>query len=858
MAVGYLKVIRTSAGGWRYCGPTSNVEYRSILTYTNSTGKDIVIKSISLYLGVGSNDIVFDAGDTVVGNGKSFTTHLLINGVKSESQTIEQKIRNRILLDDGRGYPDPYECEPYTFEFTNPVKVLKGGSIEVEIKTPQQYGDNCLCFDSGDRLYSSLGDYEAEMEYADALIDISDATVTFSYKSPSEVLYGDTAEVTWKDIKVTLNGKVLSSNTYTIAYLINTITNGGKKTYRPTITSEYHFGMSVSVTGKQGEGYTGTALSNRSAVTIECKLKPPTIKTLSASSSTVLYGDTTKVTYTIKKATSSPGGTTLNNDTLSLTSSSINPSTLNDGTLTVRSKTTVKSKGPYETKYNYSPSDPAVDKSITVNCKLRPPSLNLSPSTSTGGYTVDLPLVLSLSKNSESPEGITVTNTLEQSTNGTSWSILNKGNDGSYHTSAASGVRFRASTSHGDYVTSSYTDVVTPTVYLEPRNMRRSSGFTCTFGLPRDNNIVYDGEKVTLAWSSFSASKNLGRFNWYQVECQELSSGTWTTISGRTVRGINYPETKKESFTALTVSSDLQGKTLRLVLKCMYTPDNGTNVLWHNDGSAVFVSGSFTVVAKPTVTLLYPTSSWKSANLQSRLIFKVSGHLGVSDISVTVSIVTPSRSAIVKYTAKTTPDYFKSVDRQQGPPYSDSTILDFTIPEVWSDNAVATITCTDSHGVESSPVKTPSYEYCNLSYVVEGQFLLSTVANSLIVSTKEIVNGYRDIASDPLVTPSVTLWEGISRTLNSATEVDKGSTVVSSSFRYLLGALGLLYVQVLENYSIPPSSVIPIDFSKLNTEDLQDITIDAFSPPFFIVNDSHYTPVGNYFNYIIYILKFML
>lgn len=733
-----------------------------IVTYTNNTGRSVVISSITLYLGTLATTLrkrpvgATDWSTIVTGNGQTITTYLKCNGKVSENVNVTTQVtKTRQYTWQGYEWTTPEEdlSSSYTFTFSDKPVVSSGSTVNVYIKAPST-----------------------------------------AFPGPGKVL-----------------------------------------TFDPD------------------RGRTGTALYSGSPPA------PSSQPTVNIADVVLFNGSSTsvKVTHTGNgfERLLNPGGSW---------ESSTSPVVFNANTYY---SVTVSSYSQ-TTDYNYetpaSPKTWSVQKSCKV--KLLTPNAPTFTESSTGGFTVGSQLPLSVSTSGAGqPSGVQYK--IERSVDGTSW------NSGSSSTLWTLGVSsyFRAYATKTNYEGSDNSGASKrAVVFYEPRLMR-TNGFVVSYQDYSDSttskevvegSVVVPGHTVKVEYSSFSKSKNLGLFN--KVSYKLVDESGSLLRSGDLD---NDPES--EGSISILTSTDLAGKKCRVVIDC-WCRYSGVDYPAHSDGSATFTSPLFLIGGQPYTELIYPYTTedsqgrqiFYSASERPRLVFKVGNDSAmfntgenIEDIVVELYGTPPSGNRIqlgvYKYSNEEHRQYFWSKCPSEVKPFpiteTQSAVMDFRLPTRLGETNTYdfTVYCKNS-ALESDKVKF-YFKPTPLNFMKSGSSVRETDRRQLISTALKQVTSYSIL--DATSTNAINY-------LLSSEDVDCQWQIISEdlfiqSRKNLIRNLQLLYEEVFK-VSVPVSS---IDFNKID-DITHNLIITADSK--FQVEDSHYVPLGNYFNYVIYVLKYML
>lgn len=492
------------------------------------------------------------------------------------------------------------------------------------------------------------------------------------------------------------------------------------------------------------------------------------------------------------------------------------------------------------------------EDSYTITCKLNAPTTSLSSSTS--GFTIGTNITPTVSEGNN-PSGCERYHQVSLNSSST-WTNVSV----PYTISSGSSVRFRTSLSKvAGYTSSDWgSPSSTVSIYYEPRSMS-SNGFTVNYrytppngtetNLPTGDNVAVPTGSVRINWSSFLASKNLGRFNYYRVYIYK--EGT-TTSPLASQSGSNDPNSSKSQ--TFTISPDWAGQRIYLKLECLCRwPDSTSGTLYGpNTSTGVFTSSSFLVGGYPEVPVVkYPLgTTFSSANKRLRLIFTVSNPPYLSDWDITDVEVEVRGTSTRTYKYSTSPAHFYSKMSNKPDTIPSGTILDFTTPEVDNISSGTTyrIRCSNQY-MTGDWTGYYSLNFISLDYMVQNRKLLETDMIKLHQSLVDITRGYINYNSN--------LYSEISVMYPPKVEQDKylvEATGVYLGSSGIIKKLSSLYDLVSVN-SVPPSG-LGLNFSQIDSVTTTQV-VSAQSPPF-SVSGGYYQPKGNYFNIIINVLKSML
>lgn len=566
--------------------------------------------------------------------------------------------------------------------------------------------------------------------------------------------------------------------------------------------------------------------------------KPPITGsvTITANDQTILYGNSASVSYNVT-VTGAPSG---------YQQSVSGGGSL--GTITSQRSGTVSVTITHP-DYEGSLTD---SDTYVILCKLNAPTTSLSSSTS--GFTIGTNITPTVSEGNN-PSGCERYHQVSLNSSST-WTNVSV----PYTISSGSSVRFRTSLSKvAGYTSSDWgSPSSTVSIYYEPRSMS-SNGFTVNYrytppngtetNLPTGDNVAVPTGSVKINWSSFLASKNLGRFNYYRVYIYK--EGT-TTSPLASQSGSNDPNSSKSQ--TFTISPDWAGQRIYLKLECLCRwPDSTSGALYGpNTSTGVFTSSSFLVGGYPEVPVVkYPLgTTFSSANKRLRLIFTVSNPPYLSDWDITDVEVEVRGTSTRTYKYSTSPAHFYSKMSNKPDTIPSGTILDFTTPEVDNISSGTTyrIRCSNQY-MTGDWTGYYFLNFISLDYMVQNRKLLETDMIKLHQSLVDITRGYTNYNSN--------LYSEISVMYPPKVEQDKylvKATGVYLGSSGIIKKLSSLYDLVSVN-SVPPSG-LGLNFSQIDTITTTQV-VDAQSPPF-SVSGGYYQPKGNYFNIIINVLKSML
>lgn len=618
---------------------------------------------------------------------------------------------------------------------------------------------------------------------------------------------------------------------------------GGNSRYNITFTVNKLFSAGESYTAQIYKSSSGGLITTRrydsQQVSIsQTQYKPPITGsvTITANDQTILYGNSASVSYNVT-VTGAPSG---------YQQSVSGGGSL--GTITSQRSGTVSVTITHP-DYEGSLTD---SDTYVILCKLNAPTTSLSSSTS--GFTIGTNITPTVSEGNN-PSGCERYHQVSLNSSST-WTNVSV----PYTISSGSSVRFRTSLSKvAGYTSSDWgSPSSTVSIYYEPRSMS-SNGFTVNYrytppngtetNLPTGDNVAVPTGSVKINWSSFLASKNLGRFNYYRVYIYK--EGT-TTSPLASQSGSNDPNSSKSQ--TFTISPDWAGQRIYLKLECLCRwPDSTSGTLYGpNTSTGVFTSSSFLVGGYPEVPVVkYPLgTTFSSANKRLRLIFTVSNPPYLSDWDITDVEVEVRGTSTRTYKYSTSPAHFYSKMSNKPDTIPSGTILDFTTPEVDNISSGTTyrIRCSNQY-MTGDWTGYYSLNFISLDYMVQNRKLLETDMIKLHQSLVDITRGYINYNSN--------LYSEISVMYPPKVEQDKylvEATGVYLGSSGIIKKLSSLYDLVSVN-SVPPSG-LGLNFSQIDSVTTTQV-VSAQSPPF-SVSGGYYQPKGNYFNIIINVLKSML
>lgn len=577
---------------------------------------------------------------------------------------------------------------------------------------------------------------------------------------------------------------------------------------------------------------------------------------------TILYDESGNLSSTYSSNISSP--IVSYTYTLLSGSASISSSTISN----VRSRCQVKVTGTL-TKSNYYGSLTATD-TFYVECKLNYPTL--STILSTGGLTIGTSVPstgLDITPSSE-PVLINYNNNPEECTaqyqvsvDEGEWSTIST----PYTITEGEVIKFRANLSKTDYITSEYSENTEDiNIYYEPRLME-SNGFNYNFKyievgttdeveLPifANDGVVVPTSTLVVNWGSFLPSKNLGRFNRYAVlMLVDTSTGEELYNSGILV---NNPSTNNHKHT-FNVNPVWAGKTCVIKLECTCKwPDSTEGSLYGPADTAIFVSRDFFIGGFPKVPeVKYPSiTGFYSSNNRLRLIFKVTNpdyflFEQITNVSVEISRQGYHTSV---YTYKNNREMFWSINPVPSTdPLDNGTLLDFTVPEeyVLDTNTKFRINCSNRY-LTSDWTDYYTLTMLPLEMMVNNRKLLRSDLIDVKDSPVKVLLGYTNYPS------------GVSSYVDVLPEqTPQGDYKVQNNLYItntgVINRLHNLYKEVSKD-SLPPKE-FRLNLNNIDIITKNDLTyVDAETEFIYSTEVGSFIPIGNYFNFIIYIMKNML
>lgn len=508
-----------------------------------------------------------------------------------------------------------------------------------------------------------------------------------------------------------------------------------------------------------------------------------------------------------------------------------------------------------DSNYEIPESDKSYSEVKEVLIKLNAPSVSYTIP-STGGYTIGEEIVVTGVPESNNPFGLSYEISYSNNGGGSpSGSYIGSGNLIN-HTLVSSSTVFRSSVSKEGYESSDPSDwsPVVP-VYYEPRDMS-FNGFTYSFESDGStitaSTVVVPGSSLSASWSSFLPSKHLGRFNYFKLSLINVTTNETITTNEE----FNNPSSGSSS--SFELGSELAGASCKLRLECLCYYEGS---YYGPDDSAVFESPDFSVGGMPEVSIIYPsTSKFSSCNNRVRIIFDVDNPYNFNDkdiTDVTVRVKTSSSVRSYNYSNSSSRDNFFSTSTNKPDTLPSGTRLDFTLPLISDslDGITFQIKCCNEflEGPWTSPITLNYIDtaqvFASSEYIDSGRPLFASDMLSIYNWTVDVLKGYSNLHSSA--------WSDASHNLP-----DKGESgrykVQDGPYRSESGTISLLksVYDLVKEYSVPPEGH-SIDLSKINTNSSGEF-VESAKPPFTVSSSGEFIPLGNYFNYILYILKNML
>lgn len=606
-------------------------------------------------------------------------------------------------------------------------------------------------------------------------------------------------------------------------------------------------------------------------LTVTYKLRPPTSVTLSSSKgNSVLYETTTNITYSkITAPSSRPSDLDTMHEELKVTSddnlSTVILADTSVAVVVVKSSTLVTGAAYYK-KDGYTSSD-KVSAALRISCKLNPPVWNISwqnekkyyPNYSFTCYSEFVYTLSSTNPADLSPEYQRLWydddgNPKKTPSGEEDWEKLSlegwKTYTKSLFVQGKSGlVSVKARYTKTGYTSSEYTRQLIHVCY-SPRCSEYEL-FTCAFQVQNGSsfqNITKDASydknrEFKVSWSAFPVSSGIGRFNHYQIDLLKMNNSviekTFTLKEDE-----NDPSKSKE--VVLNLSQKVSG-TYRLKLTCICKTNSGSNV--YDNDTGVVLTGDFKILSPPSFTVLYPVvgndTIWYTMNPQARVIFQNNSPDGITNLSVSVN------GSSYPYQTNSLHYFSKEDLKPQLSEITSTQKIDFTSPEgsISSGPQKFSITMTNSVG---SFTKEFTLNLLSFSYQIKSNGKAAYVVH-LTDYLDHVLSNYTKY------------YQGSSaKSLLTDQNQVQHEVIKQKPFIDTLNALKTLYKNVSED-SVPPSSLFR-DLSKIDLSvspkkiRLESDSTSASDPPSFTIweEEGNYLPIGNYFNYILYILKNML
>lgn len=479
----------------------------------------------------------------------------------------------------------------------------------------------------------------------------------------------------------------------------------------------------------------------------------------------------------------------------------------------------------------------------TINCKLNAPTCSLDVP-STGGFTI----------------GNEVTPTADKGNNPfsmtTHWQVqIDSGSfqtaDVPYETVSGNSIRFRAYFSKDGYVASEWSNGTdSAKIYYEPRDMA-SQDFKYYFEYQEPDSssyseissedIIAPGGSLRIRWESFLTKYNLGNFNYVRIRIIDTSNEEVL----KELKNTNNPSAYKNLTT--DILTEWASKTVKIELACTYSSDGSSYKT--PQSTATFTSVAVFVGGLPEVPeIIYPSSTeFFTANSRVRLIFKVKNQIP-SEVITDISVEIRTSSSVRTKTYLSNQDLFFSGTTNKPQEIPSGTIVDFTVPaDIHADTGTSFRIMCKTRLLESD--WTEKYTMTRLldSYVEEGSFLKKTDLLKIGQELQQILDEYSNILS------MADIWK-LPQELDGYYLVEQDPYTDTSG---VIKRLESLYKTVTSSpyNSVPPNTIDILSFDKINTTSRNEV-VNAKDPPY--QGTVYYTPIGNYFNYIIYVMKNML
>lgn len=424
------------------------------------------------------------------------------------------------------------------------------------------------------------------------------------------------------------------------------------------------------------------------------------------------------------------------------------------------------------------------------------------------------------------------------------------------------------------FIESDYGDWVSVPVRYAPINMS-DNGFTYSFNYVKDgvvtsintdgSTVVPPGSSIRVIVSAFDPSKDLGRFNRCSVSVNDSNDPSFSLTDNWT----NDPLTSNSY--DIEVLTEWAGKTCSITLSCQCYW-NGT--VYNSTSTGTFTSPLFKIGGRPYFVLKYPYiesgSSFITNREQPRIIFTVFNPEYLGDEKITdVRIYlykkdsSGSSSQVGSYTYKNNPEYFYSTSTDKPPTLESGTTLDFIYPSYFLSetfNEYSFALYVDNRYLASETSDRIFINYRQLDYVVEGEIISKESYYKLRSCLLEDAPYYQTYLT------SSGVLDLLAKISNLFPLPSEGQDLPAVNRPFVDTAEGFGVISLIKNLydlvlvdSVPDSPYPLLDFDKINRQDLRDVLIDAEDDPLkFVVEGNYYSPIGNYFNYIVYILKYML
>lgn len=687
-------------------------------------------------------------------------------------------------------------------------------------------------------------------------------SVTLSSSKGSPVLYKTTTNITYniepatdnpEEMTIVYKGMTFSSDSSNPS----TITGDKSSKVVATINSLTNFVGTVYYIKDGYENSAEVRSSDTPPFSVKCKLRPPTIDsfTSGASTSPIMYG--TAHTLQCKASTNSISPSGVTTKTFGYPTMSL-PGTSPQTTYTAQAQST---------KSGYIDSD-TVTKQLTVTYKLNPPTWNINWQNTTNydpnySFTCYSEFVYTLDSGT-SPSGLSEEyqrlwynddgSPKKTSDGKEDWKSLSSEEWKTYTQSlfvqGKSGlVSVKARYTKAGYTSSEYTQQLVHVCYSP-----RCSEYTEFKVIPqvqdgsnyqdiKENSFYDKNRKFKLYWSAFPLHLGIGRFNYYQVSLIKVKDSATEEVV-KSVEGDNIPSESNE--VVLDLSQEVSG-TYRLKLVCIC--ENTSGVHTYDSSTGVIVTSTFKILSSPSFTVLYPVvgsdANWYTMNPRARVIFQNDSPDGITNLSVSVN------GSSYPYQMNSLHYFSKEDLKPQLSEITSTQKIDFTSPEgsVSPGPQKFSITMTNPAG---SFTKEFTLNLLSFSYQIKSSGKAAYVEH-LTEDLSNILSNYTKY------------YQGSSaKSLLTDQNQVQHEVIKQKPFIDTLNALKTLYENVSED-SVPPSSFFrdlnKIDLSVSPKEVLlESDSTSASDPPSFTIWEEEviYLPIGNYFNYILYILKNML